>query len=98
MSEILNNEPGADDQPAKKQFYVMADDAGVAEIRISNDVVFALQVYIGIGKFISGQLRDAQTGEAPSLPQFLRDLGDMVEATERQLAANDSTPPEPEAA
>ena len=68
-------------------------------LQISNDVPFALNVYLGIGQFIAGQLRNANTQQPPKLPEFLRDLANMVE-TSQAMAANDGTlePPEPEAA
>lgn len=98
MSEIIQtNEQGVEQQGPKQEFYAYADDAGIAEVRISNDVPFALQVYLGIGNFIAGQLRNADTQQPPTLPEFLRDLANMVE-TSQAMAANDSTPPEPEAA
>lgn len=98
MSEIVQtNEHGVEQQPVKNEFYAYADDAGIAEVRISNDVPFALRVYLGIGNFIAGQLRNADTQQPPTMPEFLRDLANMVE-TAQAMAANDTTPPEPEAA
>jgi hypothetical protein len=101
MSEIIvANENGVEQQAPKNEFYAYADDAGIAEVRISNDVPFALRVYLGIGNFIAGQLRNADTQQPPTLPEFLRDLANMVEQSAQVPAANDGTlePPEPEAA
>jgi hypothetical protein len=101
MSEIVQtNEHGVEQQAPKNEFYAYADDAGIAEVRISNDVPFALRVYLGIGNFIAGQLRNADTQQPPTLPEFLRDLANMVEQSAQVQAANDGTlePPEPEAA
>lgn len=98
MSEIVvTNENGVEQQAPKNEFYAYADDAGIAEVRISNDVPFALRVYLGIGNFIAGQLRNADTQQPPTLPEFLRDLANMVEGSAVQGAANDdSAPPNPE--
>ena len=93
MNEIVT--PG--EQDVKREFHVAADETGLVEVRVSNDVPFTLQVYLGVGGFIAGQLRNADTGEPPTLPEFLRDLADMVEKAQ-VMAANDETPPEPEAA
>ena len=105
MSEVIQtNEQGVEQLPPKHEFYVFADDSGINEVRITNDVPFALQVYLGIGNFIAGQLRNADTQQPPTLSEFLRDLANMVDASAQQAAqvqaANDGTlePPEPEAA
>ena len=98
MSEVIvTNEQGVEQQEAKKEFYVFADEAGLTEVRIANDVPFALNIYLGLGKFISAQLRNANTQQPPKLPEFLRDLANMVEAAQAE-AANDPAPPDPEAA
>jgi hypothetical protein len=90
-----------------REFFVQADDVSIREIRMSDDVLYVMQVYAGIGNFIRGNLRVAETGQPPSLPQFLRDLANMTEAAEAAAAgaqmanvqaANDEAPPAPEAA
>jgi len=89
-----------------REFFVQADDVSIREIRMSDDVVYVMQVYAGIGNFIRGNLRTTETGEPPTLPQFLRDLANMTEAAEAAAAAqmaalqaaNDEAPPAPEAA
>lgn len=101
MSEVIvTNEQGVEQQEPKKEFYVFADEAGLTEVRIANDVPFALNIYLGLGKFISDQLRNAETQQPPSLAEFLRDLANMVEQSEQIAAeaANDPAPPGPETA
>lgn len=94
MTEIIQPEG-----PVEREFYVFANALGVAEIRISDDVQYAMSVYAGIGGFICQHLRRNEDGQPLSLPQFLRDLASVVEQAEvlRLAAANDDNP-EPEAA
>jgi hypothetical protein len=63
-----------------REFFVDADQVSIKEIRMSDDVLYVMQVYAGIGNFIRMNLRDETTGEPPTLPKFLRDLADMSEA------------------
>ena len=80
MSEIVEtNERGVPQAKVKKEFYVFADESGIAEIRHTNDVEFAVSVVAGIANFIRGNLRNQLTGEPPTLPEFLRDLADIAE-------------------
>jgi len=89
-----------------REFFVQADDVSIREIRMSDDVLYVMQVYAGIGNFIRGNLIDANTGQPPSLPQFLRDLANMTEDAEvaaavqkaAMQAANDGDTNPPEAA
>lgn len=81
----------------KREFYVLANETGIQDVQISNDVPYALNVYLGIGQFIAGQLRNANTQQPPKLPEFLRDLANMVEVAQAE-AANDPAPPDPEVA
>jgi len=81
----------------KREFYVLANEAGIQDLQISNDVPYALNVYLGIGNFITSQLRNANTQQPPTLPEFLRDLANMVEVSQAE-AANDPVTPGPEAA
>ena len=99
MSETTNT-PVAEETTTKREFYVLADETGLLDVQISNDVPFALNIYLNIGAFLAGQLRNADTQQPPTLQQFLRDLSDMLEssALQAQAAANDPAPPEPEAA
>jgi hypothetical protein len=71
MSETIAN---------PREFFVDADHVSIKEIRMSDDVLYVMQVYAGIGNFIRMNLRDETTGEPPTLPKFLRDLADMSEA------------------
>ena len=84
MSEQTNQ---PDEAKPGREFFVQADDISIREIRMSDDVLYVMQVYAGIGNFIRGNLINAATGEPPSLPQFLRDLANMTEAAEAAAAA-----------
>ena len=104
MSEQTNAPEGV---VPGREFFVQADDHSIREIRMSDDVMYVMQVYAGIGNFIRSNLRNAETGTPPSLPQFLRDLANMTEAAEAAAAAtqaiighaaNDEVPTPPEAA
>ena len=99
MSEATNT-PVVEETTTKREFYVLADETGLTDVQISNDVPFALHIYLNVGAFLAGQLRNADTQQPPTLQQFLRDLANMVEssALQAQAAANDPAPPEPEAA
>ena len=99
MSETTNT-PVAEETTTKREFYVLADETGMLDVQISNDVPFALNIYLNLGGFLAGQLRNADTQQPPTLPEFLRDLARMVESSgvQVQVAANDPAPPEPEAA
>jgi hypothetical protein len=80
MSKIVEaNERGVPQAAPKKEFYVYADDSGIAEIRHTNDVEYSLQVLMGIANFIRANLRNQLTGQPPSLPEFLRDMADIAE-------------------
>lgn len=88
MSEVIEtNEHGVEQAKPKKEFYAYADESGIVEIRHSNDVEFTVQVVVGIANFIRGNLRDALTGQPPTLPQFLRDLADISERAAAAVAA-----------
>lgn len=95
-TEIIQSEG-----PVEREFYVFANALGVAEIRISDDVQYAMSVYAGIGGFICQHLRSNADGGKVALPQFLRDLAVSVEQAEalKQAAANDdASNPAPEVA
>ena len=100
MSEIIvTNENGVEQLPEPTEFYVFAGEDGFHEIRMTKDVDFILRTYVGLGEFISRHLNPPI-----GLAKLLRDLANVVDATERMRvereaqAANDETPPEPEAA
>jgi len=106
MSEQINQ---PDEATPGREFFVQADDVSIREIRMSDDVLYVMQVYAGIGNFIRGNLRRAESGQPPSLPEFLRDLANMTEAAEAAAAAmqaagipavavNDEAPTPPEVA
>lgn len=106
MSEQINAPEGV---VPGREFFVQADDLSIREIRMSDDVLYVMQVYAGIGNFIRANLLCAETGQPPSLPEFLRDLANMTEGAEAAaaaaraavipaVAANDEAPTPPEAA
>lgn len=74
MSEVISLEAPT----TKREFIVVADENGISEMRFTNDVPFAVKVYLGIGNAIAANLRSSETGAAPTLQEFLRDLGTMI--------------------
>jgi len=90
MGEQINQ---PDEVTPGREFFVQADDVSIREIRMSDDVLYVMQVYAGIGNFIRGNLRNAETGQPPSLPEFLRDLANMTEAAEAAAAAMQAAMP-----
>jgi hypothetical protein len=100
MSDIIvTNENGVEQLPEPTEFYVFAGEDGFHEIRLTKDVDFILRTYVGLGEFISRHLNPPV-----GLATLLRQLADVVDATERMKAerqaqaANDGGTNPPEAA
>lgn len=80
MSEIIiANDKGVEQQTPKKEFYVYADEAGISEIRMTNDVVFILSAFAAIAAFIASKLND-ENGQPMTVGKFLSDMGQMTQA------------------
>lgn len=95
MSDIIiANANGVEQPPVAYEFFVNADQNSIIEIRLTKDVDFILRTYVGLGEFISRHLNPPVT-----LAKFLRDLADVVDATEALRIQKEGTPPsEPEVA
>lgn len=96
MSEIIaTNDNGVEQAPAKREFYIYGDDAGINEIRFANDVPFVLNNFMAVGDFIRRNLRD-DNGKMPTLAAFFRDLANMAEATNSGMDTEPPADPEVE--
>jgi hypothetical protein len=87
MSEIIiANDKGVEQQTPKKEFYVYADEAGISEIRMTNDVAFILTVFATVASFIASRLK-GENDQPMTVGKFLSDMGQMTQAAVEQAQA-----------
>lgn len=87
MSEIIiANDKSVEQQTPKKEFYVYADETGISEIRMTNDVAFILTAFATVASFIASRLKD-ENGQPMTVGKLLSDMGRMTQAAVEEAQA-----------